>query len=85
MYQMDLVDLIRNHSFHLPHFVDDVPEVYEFLVLNLDTPLIPLRPKFLLISAPAPQTYVEYVSTSEFQTFPIDIRVELAYQMDAQL
>jgi len=60
----------------------EIPNVNQYPPVNPATPLVPLRPQHLILSAGALQSH--YVSAAEFKTFKEEIRTELAAQRAKQ-
>jgi len=84
LIQMDLAEPRRNPQRQLPKSrtnANDIPYVYEFPLVNPETPIVPLRPQDFIIFAHVLQPHpAAFVSANEFERFKERIKTELAAQ-----
>jgi len=84
LIQMDLAEPRRNPQRQLPKSrtdANDIPYVYEFPLVNPETPIVPLRPQDFIIFAHVLQPHpAASVSAIEFERFKERIKTELAAQ-----
>jgi len=82
--QMDLAEPRRNPQRQLSNSrtnANDIPYVYEFPLVNPETPIVPLRPQDFIIFVDVLQPHpAAYVSANEFERFKKRIKTELAAQ-----